>query len=300
MDLTKSQMTTAACPASAEHVIEDIVLRHSSRGMNILQQYLAPDYCRKAADDILKLKRGSVLLTTGFFVAGYAETDGPLGTVSVAQALKNLGFTPVIVTDEICRDLFEPEDLSVEYVELSSGADTYEQLLDRYDPVCLISIERCGRNLNQEYANMRGISITAQTASIDTMFDLARSRHILTIGIGDGGNEIGMGNVKDIISEKLELNPCTVPVDDLIIATVSNWGAYGLAAYLSILANVYILPAYQVIASYLNRIVALGCVDGVLKKPQPTVDGFSAAVEEEILDALNSYVSNVLHARQEL
>ena len=300
MDLTKSQMTTAACPEPAEHVIEDIVLRHSSRGMNILQQYLAPDYCRKAAADILNLERGNVLLTTGFFVAGYAETDGPLGTVSVAQALKNLGFTPTIITDEICRGLFEPEDLSVEYVNVSSGADTYEKLLDLYHPVCLISIERCGRNLNQEYANMRGISITAQTARIDTMFDLARSRHILTVGVGDGGNEIGMGNVKDIISEKLDLNPCTVPVDDLIIATVSNWGAYGLAAYLSILAKVYILPAYQVIAAYLNRIVALGCVDGVIKKQQPTVDGFSAAVEEEILDALNNYVSDVLHAQQEI
>ena len=218
----------------------------------------------------------------------------------MAQALKNLGVTPVIVTDDICRGLFEPEGLSVEYVELSSKAATYEQLLYRYDPVCLISIERCGRNLDQEYANMRGISITAQTACIDTMFDLARSRSILTIGIGDGGNEIGMGNVKDIISEKLDLNPCTVPVDDLIIATVSNWGAYGLTAYLSILANVYILPAYQVIASYLNRIVALGCVDGVLKKPQPTVDGFSAAIEEEILDALNRCVADVLRSQSEI
>lgn len=286
------------CFDQTEHTIEDIVLRHSSRGMNILQKYLVPDYCRKAAADILNLKRGNILLTTGFYVAGYAETDGPLGTVSVAEALKNLGFTPTIITDDICRGLFESEDLAVEYVTADDKEDTYQELLDRYQPVCLISIERCGRNLEHKYANMRGISITEQTAAIDTMFDLARSRHIFTVGIGDGGNEIGMGNMKDVISEKLELNPCTVPVDDLIIATVSNWGAYGLTAYLSILTHTYILPSYQIMADYLTRIVKMGCVDGVIKKPQQTVDGFSAEVEEEILDALNNYVSDMLRSQE--
>lgn len=283
---------------SGEHVIEDILLRHSARGMNILQQYLAPDYCRRVASHILNLRRGNILLTTGFYVAGHAETDGPPGTVSLAHALKNLGFTPTIITDDICRELFESEGFAVEYVDTSAGKSTYQELLDKYDPVCLISIERCGRNLENKYANMRGVSITEQTACIDIMFDLARSRHILTVGIGDGGNEIGMGNLKDIISKKLELSPCTVPVDELIIATVSNWGAYGLAAYLSILTNTFILPAYQVMASYLNRIVALGCVDGVVKRPQQTVDGFSSTVEEEILGALHSYVTDILRSQE--
>lgn len=300
MNQTATYLKSTVYSDSTQHVIEDILLRHSARGMNILQQYLAPDYCRRVAAHILKLERGSILLTTGFYVAGHAETDGPLGTVSVAQALKNLGFTPVIVTDDICRGLFESEGLPVEYVDTSAGKDIYQKLLDRYQPVCLISIERCGRNLENKYANMRGVSITEQTACIDLMFDLARSRHILTVGIGDGGNEIGMGNLKDIISEKLELNPCTVPVDDLIIATVSNWGAYGLAAYLSIMTKTYILPAYQVMANYLNRIVALGCVDGVIKKPQQTVDGFSSAVEEEILEAPHCYVTDILRAQEEM
>lgn len=298
MNQTTALTINTYCSDSGKHVIEGILLRHSARGMNILQQYLAPDYCRRVADHILKLKRGNILLTTGFYVAGHAETDGPPGTVSVAHALKNLGFTPIVITDDICRGLFEPEGLEVEYVDTAAGKTTYLELLDKYDPVCLISIERCGRNLENKYANMRGVSITEQTARIDIMFDLARSRHILTIGIGDGGNEIGMGNLKDIISEKLALSPCTVPVDELIIATVSNWGAYGLAAYLSILTGTFILPAYQVIASYLNHIVALGCVDGVVKKPQQTVDGFSSAVEEEILSALHSYVTDILHAQE--
>ena len=61
------------------------------------------DYCREAASQILELEKGTILLTTGFYVAGHAETDGPLGTLVMADALQKLGYHPVIVTDEFCR-----------------------------------------------------------------------------------------------------------------------------------------------------------------------------------------------------
>ena len=159
-------------------------------------------------------------------------------------------------------------------------------ILGKYAPVCLISIERCGHNLQNDYANMRGISISDQTAPIDKMFELAAASSILTIGIGDGGNEIGMGNLKDIISEKLDLVPCTVPVDDLIIATTSNWGAYALVAYLALLSQYDLFPTYEKIADCLSRMVSLGCVDGVTKKPETSVDGFPPTIEKEIVEAL--------------
>ena len=54
---------------------EDVVLRYSKRGMNILKKYLKDGYCRTAAEKLLHAERGTVLLTTGFYVAGYAETD---------------------------------------------------------------------------------------------------------------------------------------------------------------------------------------------------------------------------------
>ena len=209
---------------------EDVVLRYSKRGMNVLKKYLKDGYCRTAAEKLLHAERGTVLLTTGFYVAGYAETDGPLGTVAVAEALNHLGFHSIVVTDKYCKGFFELKQLDVEYVDIAADEQVYEDILDKYHPVYMISIERCGENAEHEYANMRGVSITSETAAIDHLFELAPEKHIPTIGVGDGGNEIGMGNVKDIISEKLELNPCVVPVDDLIIATTSNWGAYALTA----------------------------------------------------------------------
>jgi len=287
-----SHTLTSAPLRSAKESIEDIVLRHSGRGMNILQHYLDAHYCRNAAQQILSLPKGTILLTTGFYVAGHAETDGPLGTIALAKALKQLGYTPVIITDLICNGLFEPENLTVEYVSFEADEKEYSVLLQKYAPVCLISIERCGHNLENDYANMRGISIAAQTASIDKMFELALASSILTIGIGDGGNEIGMGNLKDVISEKLSLVPCTVSVNTLIIATTSNWGAYALVAYLALLTQSDLFPTYKTIADCLTRIVSMGCVDGVTKKPENSVDGFPSNVEQEIVEAL-LYVSSI-------
>ena len=61
-----------------DYSIEDIVLKYSKRGMNILQQYLDENYCLHAAQKILALKRGNVLLTTGFCVSGKAEPHLPV------------------------------------------------------------------------------------------------------------------------------------------------------------------------------------------------------------------------------
>lgn len=283
-------MSNAICPVTVsdcDYSIEDIVLRYSGRGMTVLQQYLHSGYCKRAAKRLLALERGNILLTTGFCVSGKAETDGPPGTVILAHALKKLGFHPTIVTDQICRGLFESEHFPVEYVDIGDDARVYQRLLERYRPVCLISIERCGRNLEEDYSNMRGISIARQTAQIDIMFDLASRSGILTIGIGDGGNEIGMGNLQDVITEKLSLTPCTVTVDELIVATTSNWGAYALAASLAVQKHQHLLMSYRELSRYLEHIVELGCIDGVTKKQEPSVDGFPPEIEREILGTLH-------------
>lgn len=281
---------TSPC-AEHEYSIEDIVLRYSSRGMTTLRQYMETDYCQRAAERLLTLEHGNILLTTGFYVAGRPETDGPPGTVILARALALLGFHPTIVTDPLCRGLFEAAQFPVEYVETDEDARVYHRLLERYRPVCLISIERCGRNPDEDYANMKGVSIAGQTAPIDIMFDMAARQGILTIGIGDGGNEIGMGNLKDIIEEKLNLTPCVVKVDELIIATTSNWGAYALAACLAVRERQPVLMSYRELSHYLEFIVRQGCIDGITKKPEPSVDGFPPDVEREILGTLNLIAS---------
>ena len=110
-------------------MIEDIILRHSQRGMDVLRPYMPKAFCEEAVEALLNLPHGVIFLTTGFYVAGYAETDGPLGTEVLAQALKKLGYQPVIVTDALCKDYFEPMGLEVEYVPFDADASFYQSLL---------------------------------------------------------------------------------------------------------------------------------------------------------------------------
>lgn len=270
---------------------EEVTLRYSKRGMTLLKEYLQKDYCKRAAQKLIQAPKGNVLITTGFYVAGYAETDGPIGTLAVAKALEGLGYHGIVITDKYCEGFFELKNISVEYVAIDADQSVYEEILEKYRPVYMISIERCGHNLENEYANMRGDSITGQTACIDTLFELAAEKKIPTIGVGDGGNEIGMGNVRQVILEKLELNPCVVTVDDLIIATTSNWGAYALAAYMAKLSGRPVFITYEEIEEYMAQIVALGCVDGVTKQKKMGTDGFSMEIEKEIITSLKEAIA---------
>jgi hypothetical protein len=83
---------------------------------------------------------------------------------------------------------------------------------------------------------MRGLDISAHMATAHLLFEAAPRWQpaVTTIGIGDGGNEIGMGKIPwPIIRRNIPrggLIACRVPTDYLIVCAVSNWGAYGLAA----------------------------------------------------------------------
>ena len=270
---------------------EDIILKYSARGMPVLRQYLAEHYCRQAAEEILTWPKGCVVLTTGFYVNGAAETDGPSGTAVVAKVLQGLGYRPVIVTDENCKGYFEPERIETVYLSMQADDDSCRTLLRNLNPVGMISIERCGKNVKEDYANMRGISIREHTAPCDRMFELCE---VPTIGVGDGGNEIGMGNLKDVILEKLELTPCRIRTDRLVIATVSNWGAYGIASELEALTGKTVFSRIdgshvtQFVEDFLQRTVDLGSVDGLSGERIVKVDGFERSVELEILSLLAS------------
>ncbi len=274
--------------------IEDIILRRSQRGMLKLRPHLPPDYCRRAADEIASWKRGVIFLTTGFYVAGYPETDGPTGTAVLAVVLREMGFRPVIVTESVNAALFTIRDFEVASAEVGADEDTFRRMIDEYHPTGMISVERCGLNARGDYANMRGISIREHNAPTDTLFRLASGYGIKTVGVGDGGNEIGMGNFAEVIEKELSLVPCIVKVDFPVIASVSNWGAYGLAAYLSILAGRHLMPPYAWAAEYMRETVEIGSVDGITHERVTHVDGFDESVEQEILDALSKKIDEIL------
>jgi hypothetical protein len=146
--------------------------------------------------------------------------------------------------------------------------------------------------------NMRGDDITVHTAKAHRLFErIAQQRlPIKTIGIGDGGNEIGLGSIpwqtlrRAIHRGPADFVPCRVASDYAILAGVSNWGGYALA--LSVLA---LRRASQLAtlwdAADLRRLIETlvresFCVDGVTKQRQPTVDGMPLETYLETFAAL--------------
>ncbi len=270
----------------AATMIENILLQHSTqRNIHTLQKYLPQNFCEQAADAILA-HPGNVLITTGFWVAGTCETDGPVGAIVLADVLKASGSNPVFVTDLFCAEILRAcREHRVKEFPITSHAESQDiarSILKQERPSLLISIERCGMSKDHRYYNMRNLDISAHTAKIDYLFQEFPE----SIGIGDGGNEIGMGNfVEEIQAEKLPVAPCVTKVRHLVIATISNWAAYGITAYLSQKTQQDLMQCVTV-RTILAQLVKLGVVDGVTKQPDLSVDGFPLETLEGIVKKL--------------
>ena len=275
--------------------IEDIILDHDKRGMLALRPHLPGDFCQQAAQYVLD-HPGHTLVITGFYVimAGKPETDGPPGAIAIGRSLQGLGRQVTYITDEYTAPVLRQWSEGAEVIEFPI-ADVEEsrghaaELLAKLDPSLLISIERCGRNRHDAYLNMRSRDITPQTARVDYLFDGG----IPSVGIGDGGNEIGMGNLIDVIPsvESLPDEPAISRVDRLVIASVSNWGGYGLAAALSQLTGKNLLPDAAEESRMVQGMVDAGAVDGTTGDAVPTVDNFSMDENGAILARLRSLLN---------
>jgi len=262
--------------------IEDLLVARNLRGMKDVQPALTPGYYARAACHLHSLK-GVVLIGTGFPVVDTFETDGPVGAIALYQALEQLGAEPVIVCGKPLSKMLA-DDYRVHEIQVGEH-DLREQeardALARYQPEAIISIERPGMAADGGYYNMRGESISPRTACFDTFIKAADCP---TIGIGDGGNEIGMGNIHAAIS-KLNIVPAMTEVDELLIADVSNWGAYGLIAMLAHWQGEDLLARLDppAILRYLSE---RGSVDGVTRLNELTEDGLPFAEGESVIAGL--------------
>jgi hypothetical protein len=263
-----------------------------------------------------------VILTSGFIVPPWMvpESDGPIGIMALARAL-DLGFevTPVVVTESPVVERMiplagaaglepvrwplgrgMPRKVVLEGFPLGKeGAEKRAQeLLDTYTPKAVIAMEKPSANSLGFYHNGSGIDVTPVVAQVDYLIKLARERGILTIGVGDGGNEIGMGciekEVREIIPTAAQCGcPCGAGIaaatatDHLIVASISNWGGYGLEACLGLALHA---PELLHTAAMEDRLLeaagragfvcpASGTADG-------TVDGMTGLAGRHIVELL--------------
>ncbi|OGK83319.1 MAG: hypothetical protein A2X52_14625 [Candidatus Rokubacteria bacterium GWC2_70_16] len=276
------------------------------RGGDLLDQILALDpgargiraFARPgAAAAAARALRGArrVLLATGFTVApGMPETDGPPGAAVLGRALRRLGARVRWVTDRASAPLVEAAldalgerpDVVV-YPEGGGGAAA---LLAAERPTHLVAIERPGRTRAGDYLSARGESVAALNAPVDELFvgNTGRRRPV-TVGIGDGGNEIGMGNVRARLVRLNRLHAriaSVVRVDHLVVAGVSNWGGYGVVAALARLTGQDLLHTAALDRRMVEACVAAGAHDGVTRRREPTVDALPLGAHAAVVELL--------------
>jgi hypothetical protein len=262
--------------------IENLLVARNPRGMQTLQAALVPGYYLRAAQ-LLQSATGTVLIGTGFPVAGTYETDGPVGAIALYRTLETLGAEPILVCGAPLADAIA-NDYRVHKISLGEPAVSRveaQNALQQYQPSLVISIERPGMAADGKYYNMRGEDISPACASFDYFLSTASCP---TIGIGDGGKEIGMGNVAKTL-EQLSIIPSATCCDELVIADVSNWAAQGLIAMLSVLRQQDMLLGWDNLA-ILQYLSDRGSVDGVTRENRLTEDGLSADISEKLINDL--------------
>ncbi|WP_163936051.1 DUF4392 domain-containing protein [Paraferrimonas sp. SM1919] len=262
--------------------VENLLVERNLRGMRDVQPALNEGYYLRAAQRLFSVK-GTVLIGTGFPVAGTFETDGPVGAIALYHCLKKLNKTPVIVCGEpLYSALYKDFDCyPLPLNDIENAQCFAQQLLSELKPELVISIERPGLAANNRYHNMRGENISQYCGCFDAVIELADCP---TIAIGDGGNEIGMGNITHALA-KLAITPAKTCCDELLIADVSNWGAYGLMAFLSIWQNRNLLEEIDLEAIF-KYLSGLGSVDGVTRENSLTEDSLCFSEGLQLLGRL--------------
>lgn len=234
----------------------------------------------------------SVLIVTGFFIrsASATETDGPPGSVILGRALDLMGKRVCLATD--CY--------SFSALDACSGSVGGPSVLclDGPDPAALegfdllVFLERPGRAGDGRYYNMRGEDIGTVVVPLDDLALTAVGLGVPVLGIGDGGNEAGMGALYEPLvrllphyAPFLSRVPSTVclPVD------VSNWGGYALAALLSVPFGRWVGldegEEKRMLAALRDR----GAVDGVSGLGGCSVDGFALPDLNRVSSRLRSW-----------
>ncbi len=273
-----------------------------------------------------------VYILSGFQTTKWnsSETDGPVGALLLANALrKGLKALPVIITEDFNIPIIKRATIGLGLTLYESSDDTHgrgfkvigitlkddiqeitETLFKSEKPTTVVSVERAGWNEKHIYHDMRGRDISRLNASLDPIFKEAQRQKILTIGIGDGGNEIGMGNIKGTVKRSVPYGarcncPCrggiaaNTTADVIVTSTISNWGVDGIIACLSgILKNPTILHDRATEYNTIKSCVQAGAYDSVLNSRVVSVDGVPGEIHTALVDILHTTVQSRLKRQQ--
>ncbi len=261
-----------------------------------------------------------VLLTTGTGNPVWlpeGETDGPSGIAVLARAFTALQHRVCIISEKhflpgilasvqaagvplLARSRWEQRPIGALAVEFPQGRAAARRFVPRFldgvpEAALAMFVEKPGPNIAGVFHNSSGKPKAPDwVGHLNVLADQARARGIVTGAVGDGGNEIGFGMIRETLAG---VHPhaadCGCPchrgiidateVDFLFPAAVSNWGAYAIAAALAAsLARPRIMPEWRAVEASIFAPLAHGAFDGYSGLSEPSVDGTSLEANKAV------------------
>jgi hypothetical protein len=277
--------------------------------------------CEQIARALLPVRAGSTaILVTGTGNPTWlpqGETDGPSGVAVLARVFAALGVRSCVLSEErflpgIAASVqaggtpLLPEAswrqrtnaaLVLPFPTGKQAAGPFIQdLLDRLPEVAAgFFIEKPGPNAKGVFHNSSGKPKDHDwVAHAHLLADALRTRGVLTVGVGDGGNEIGFGRIREQLAGVHPYGrdcgcPChgglldATTVDLLLPASVSNWGSYAIAGAIALASGrPALLPDWADVRRSIAAPIPHGAFDGYSGLAVDTVDGTSRAANEAI------------------
>lgn len=249
------------------------------------------------------------------------EVDGVPGTAALARALIfGLGAQVIVLTeDRVTEPMraaiwgaglnFTSEDAAsvsntVRHVSTGCGDAASQRealmLLEQESPCAVIAIEKLSPNASGIIHGATGLNYHDLHTNPTFIFQGAKDEGILTIGVGDGGNEVGFGAIHSTVQEVMPAGrvcscPCgggsaaAISTDVLVVSAISNWGAYGIAAMIGWLTE---RPECLVSSADVERMIRdtvnAGAFDGALGRPTISDDGVPLGAHRAMVDLLST------------
>lgn len=279
-----------------------------------------------ASDQILReVKKGDrVAITTG---AGHCETlpngetDGPLGAAAIARILSyGLGAVPIIVSESeylgpiaaSCEALGLRRDDGQRYLTeafprgAEDGKRKAASIVQTHSPSLVITIERLGPNSKGFIHSLGGLDWGEHHARLEHLILEAQSSKIPTLGVGDGGNELGCGLIVDDVRKFAWYGakckcPCgggvatVISTDVLVTGATSNWGSYAIEAALAArLGDSSLMHDASMEEAILCACVVAGGRDGPTGTATLAVDGSGIELQQNYVRTLTFLVKGFL------
>lgn len=283
------------------------------------REYTQKPLCLNAAEKLCQSlkKDGTVFILTGFVLSPFnkAETDGAISSVLLASALEKIfGVKAVIICPEdaikAIAKMSERLGINPETVVFTKDSDKAEEdakrIIDFYNPDAVISIECPSANKNGRYHNAGGVDVTHLEAKTDILFDLLVKKGVPNVAIGDLGNEIGMGTLSDCIENNIPSDceccgkggiTAKTKADNIITATVSDWGCYSLICMLAYLTD---NPDIMHNSSLQEEMMIIASQNGLVDMTGehiPAIDGFGVRITGLIVDLMRETMINTINCR---